>query len=77
MRVVDREPQADIVDGVAGLQRLAIAVGVLRERLGIDKPRLDFPEPVVAKVAVAFDRSRMHQAAAGSGWRLLQASVLS
>jgi hypothetical protein len=35
---------------------------VLCEGLGVEKPRLDFPQSVVAEVAGAFDRSAMHQA---------------
>lgn len=64
--VVDREPQADIVDGVAGLQFATISIGRLRERFDVDQPRLDFPEAVVPDVAVALDRSRVHRATPGS-----------
>jgi hypothetical protein len=35
----------------------------LYEGLGVEKPRLDFPQSVAAEIAVAFDRSAMHQAA--------------
>ena len=61
--LVDREPQADIVHGIARLQFVAKTIGALREGLCIPQPRLDFPEPVVAQKALAFDRSRMHRPA--------------
>ena len=59
--IIDREPQADVMNGIAGLKFAAETV-VLYEGLGVEKPRLDFPQSVVAEVAVAFDRSAMHQA---------------
>ena len=60
--IVDCEAQADIVNGLAGLQHAAITV-VLDKGLGVDQPGLDFPQPVMAQVALAFDRSPVHQAA--------------
>src|ERR1700722_541486 len=59
--IIDREPQADVMNGIAGLKFAAESV-VLYEGLGVEKPRLDFPQSVVAEVAGAFDRSAMHQA---------------
>jgi hypothetical protein len=59
--IIDREPQADVMNGIAGLKFTAEMV-VLCEGLGVEKPRLDFPQSVVAEVAGAFDRSAMHQA---------------
>src|SRR4051794_17592761 len=53
--LVDREPQADIVYGIARLEFVAKTIGALRERLCVPQPRLDFPEPVVAQKAFAFD----------------------
>src|SRR5207245_3799143 len=61
--VVDRETQTDIVNGVAGSELAAVTAGGLGKRLCIDQPCLDFPEPVIAQEAVAFDRSLMHGAA--------------
>jgi hypothetical protein len=49
------------MNGIAGLKFAAETV-VLYEGLGVEKPRLDFPQSVVAEVAGAFDRSAMHQA---------------
>ena len=48
--------------GVAGRQ-VAAELVALQERLGIDQPRLDLPQPVVAQIAVAVDGAAMHQAA--------------
>ena len=59
--IIDREPQADVMNGIAGLKFAAETV-VLYEGLGVEKPRLDFPQSVVAEVAGAFDRPAMHQA---------------
>jgi hypothetical protein len=50
---------------IARLQFAAEAIGALGEGFCIPQSRLDFPEPVVAQKAVAFDEARMHQAAAG------------
>jgi hypothetical protein len=49
------------VNGFAGPD-LAPATVVLVKRLGVDEPRLDFPEPVTAQIAIAFDRTLVHQA---------------
>src|ERR1700689_1832569 len=58
--IIDREPQADVMNGIAGLKFAAETV-MLYEGFGVEKPRLDFPQSVVAEVAGAFDRSVMHQ----------------
>src|SRR6185295_17363055 len=61
--LVDRQPQADIVHGIARLQFAAKTVGALGQGLCVAQPCLDFPKPVVAQKAFAFDDTRMHQAA--------------
>ena len=63
--LIDGETQGDIVHGIAGPEFLAVAAGALGEGFGIPQARLDFPQPVVAEIAVAFDRARMHVAAPG------------
>src|SRR3954453_19678674 len=60
--IVDRQTQTDVVNGVAGPELVAVTVAGLDERLGVDQSRLDFPEPFVAQIAVAFDRSLVHGA---------------
>src|SRR5882672_6715859 len=61
--VVDRKAQGDVVHGIAGLQFPTVAAGALGKGFCIPQARFDFPQPVVAQVAVAFDRARMHVAA--------------
>jgi len=60
--VVDRQPQADVMHRRAGRQ-LASEPVALRERLGVDQPRLDLPQPVLPQIAVAFHGAAMHQTA--------------
>jgi len=71
MRSVDRKPKRISCTGIAGFQFLAVAVSGLRVRLGVDQPRLDFPEvgrpankPLIRPFAYA-------SAAARLCWRLL------
>jgi hypothetical protein len=59
--IIDRESQADVMNGIAGLEFAAEPV-VLCEGLCVKEPRLDLPKSVVAEVAGAFDRSAVHQA---------------
>src|SRR5665213_1665230 len=59
--IIDGKPQADVMNGIAGL-KFATETVALYEGLGVEKPRLDFPQSVAAEIAVAFDRSAMHQA---------------
>jgi hypothetical protein len=59
--IIDREAHADVVNGVARLE-LASEMIALREWLCIHEPGFDLPQPIVAEVASAFDRTPMHQA---------------
>src|SRR5450759_3134753 len=58
--VVDCETQTNIVNRCAWLELAAEAI-LLDKGFCIDKPCLDFPEPVAPQVAIAFDRSLMHR----------------
>ncbi|KTT92337.1 hypothetical protein NS44R_14640 [Mammaliicoccus sciuri] len=60
--VVDRETQPDVVHGIVGLLQAAMPV-LSCIGLGVDQPRLDFPQPVVAEIAETFDGAAVHQAA--------------
>jgi len=60
--VVNRQPQTDVVHPRAGRQIAAEPVA-LHERFGVDQPRLDLPQAVLAQIAVAFDGAAMHQTA--------------
>ena len=72
--IIDRQPQADVMDGFAGRNFPAELVA-LRERLGVQQPCLDFPKSVVAEEAGALDRAAMHQAAGVFLRRRCQASA--